>query len=181
LASAVDAVNDRIGMGLRWLVLAMVLVGAAGAVVRYFSRSMGLSLNLTPVTEVQWYLFSVVFLLGAPYALRHGAHVRVDVLYERLSVRARAWIDVVGTVVLLVPFASLMLWVSFPAVRNSWRIREASPDPGGLPRYPIKALILVSFGLLLLQAASQLVKHIDALRGAPTPGGDLPSRPEAPK
>lgn len=168
LARRIDALNDAIGRAVRWLVLVMVLVGAALAVTRYASRRLGLTLNLTPATEAQWYLFSVVFLLGAAYALRHDVHVRVDVLYERLGRRARSWIDLVGTVVFLVPFAVLMLWVTLPAVRTSWRIRETSPDPGGLPRYPIKALILVSFGLLLVQAASQLVKLVATLRGGAT-------------
>lgn len=174
LASRIDQLNDLVGVAIRWLVLLMVLTGAGSAVVRYFSRGMGLSLNLVPASEAQWYLFSAVFLLGAAYALRHGVHVRVDVLYERLSARARAWIDLLGTVLFLIPFAVMMLWVSFPAVRSSWRIRETSPDPGGLPRYPVKALILVSFALLLLQAVSQVVKQVDAIRGAGGPPGDVP-------
>jgi len=177
LSSGIDALNDRIGALLRWLVLVMVVVAAANAVVRYFSRDLGLTLNLTPATEVQWYLFSVIFLLGSAYALRHDAHVRVDVLYERLRPRTRAWIDLIGTIVFLIPFSVLMLWVSFPAVRTSWQIRETSPDPGGLPRYPIKALILVSFGLLLLQAMSQLVKRVDAIRGIDA-SADEPPEPE---
>jgi TRAP-type mannitol/chloroaromatic compound transport system permease small subunit len=166
LSRGIDALNDRIGAAIRWLVLVMVLVAAGNAVVRYFSRGAGLSLNLTPATEAQWYIFSVIFLLGAAYALRHDVHVRVDVVYERLASRTRAWIDLLGTVLFLIPFSVLMLWVAYPAVRSSWQIRETSPDPGGLPRYPIKALILVSFTLLLLQALSQLVKHVDAIRGA---------------
>jgi TRAP-type mannitol/chloroaromatic compound transport system permease small subunit len=143
----------------------MIFIGAVSAVVRYFSRDLELTLNLTPATEIQWYLFSAIFLLGAAYALRRDAHVRVDVVYERLGAEARGWVDLVGTLIFLVPLSVLMLWVSFPAVQSSWRIRETSPDPGGLPRYPIKALILVSFALLLLQAVSQLLKHIDAIRG----------------
>jgi TRAP-type mannitol/chloroaromatic compound transport system permease small subunit len=179
LASRVDDLNDHIGIAIRWLVLVMVLIGAVSAVARYFSRDLGLSLNLTPATEAQWYLFSVVFLLGSAYALRHGVHVRVDVLYERLSKRTQAWIDLVGTTLLLIPFSVLMLWVSFPAVMNSWQIRETSPDPGGLPRYPIKALILVSFALLLLQALSQIVKHIDVIRGDTQAAGREAPEPEA--
>jgi TRAP-type mannitol/chloroaromatic compound transport system permease small subunit len=97
--------------------------------------------------------------------VRHDAHVRVDVLYSRLEPRGRAWIDLVGTVVFLVPFCVLMLVVAWPAVRSSWALREMSPDPGGLPRYPIKALILVSFGLLLAQALGQIVKHVATIRG----------------
>jgi TRAP-type mannitol/chloroaromatic compound transport system permease small subunit len=178
LANWVDGLNDRIGVAIRWLVLVMVLTGAVSTVARYFSRDLGLTLNLTPATEAQWYLFSAVFLLGSAYGLRHGVHVRVDVLYERLSVRTRAWIDLVGTTLFLIPFSVLMLWVSFPAVRNSWQIRETSPDPGGLPRYPIKALILVSFVLLLLQALSQMVKHIDVIRGEAETAGRQPTEPE---
>jgi TRAP-type mannitol/chloroaromatic compound transport system permease small subunit len=171
VAAGIDGVNDRIGASIRWLVLLMVLTGAGSAVVRYLSRGFGLSLNLVPASEAQWYLFSAVFLLGAAHALRHGVHVRVDVLYERLRPGTRAWIDLVGTVVFLVPFAVMMLWVSFPAVLGSWEIRETSPDPGGLPRYPIKALILVSFLLLLLQAFSQIVKQVDVIRGGAKGGG----------
>jgi len=91
--------------------------------------------------------------------------VRVDVLYERLSERARGWIDLLGTVLFLLPFSWLMLQVSLPAVRNSWRILETSPDPGGLPRYPLKSLLLVAFVLLFLQGLAQMVRAIGRIRG----------------
>ena len=166
LTGLIDELNDKIGAVIRWLVLIMVLIGAVNAMARYFARSQQWALNLTPATEAQWYLFSVIFLMGAAYGLNHDVHVRVDVLYERLSAKAQAWIDLLGTVVFLIPFSVLMLYVSFPAVRASWSVREVSPDPGGLPRYPIKALILVSFTLLLLQAFSQIMKQVDVIRGA---------------
>ncbi|MEJ2204580.1 MAG: TRAP transporter small permease subunit [Gemmatimonadota bacterium] len=178
LSTLVDALNDRIGAAIRWLALIMVLVGAFNAVARYLTRYTGVALSSNAYLDLQWYFFSLIFLLGAAYGLRHDVHVRVDVLYERLSKRARAWIDLAGTVLFLLPFSLLMLWVSWPAVRNSWSVREVSPDPGGLPRYPIKAVILVGFVLLVLQALSQVVKQIDILRaGAPgddavTDGGD---------
>lgn len=175
LTAAIDGLNDRIGVAIRWLALIMVLIGAIGAVLRYFSRGLGLALNLTPAIELQWYLFSVIFLMGAAYGLRHDVHVRVDVMYERLSARGRAWIDLAGTVLFLIPFSILMLRVSYPAVRSSFEVREVSPDPGGLPRYPIKALILVSFVLLLLQAISQIVRQVDAIRGV---GPEAPPEPE---
>lgn len=165
LSGLIDGLNDRIGVAIRWLTLAMVAVGAVSAVMRYFARSQQWTLNLTPATELQWYFFSIIFLLGAAYGLNHDVHVRVDVMYERLSAKARAWIDLVGTLIFLIPFSLMMLWVSYPAVRSSWQIRETSPDPGGLPRYPVKILILVSFGLLVLQAISQLVKQVDVIRG----------------
>jgi len=175
---AVDALNDRIGAAIRWLVLAMILLGAFNAIARYLTKFTGMALASNAYTELQWYCFSLIFLLGAAYGLRHDVHVRVDVLYERLSRRGRAWIDLLGTVIFLIPFCVLMLFVSWPAVRNSWSIREVSPDTGGLPRYPIKAMILVGFTLLLLQALSHLIKQVDVLRSStepaatPAPGDD---------
>lgn len=165
ISSAIDGLNDRIGVVTRWMAFLMVLIGAISAVVRYFARSQQWTLNLTPATEAQWYLFSMIFLMGAAYGLNHDVHVRVDVMYERMSAKTQAIIDLVGTVIFLIPFSILMLYVSFPAVQVSFSVRESSPDPGGLPRYPIKALILVSFVLLLLQAFSQIVKQVDVIAG----------------
>jgi len=143
----------------------MVLVACLNTVLRYLGRRIGAELTSNAYIELQWYLFSMLFLLTAGYALRHNRHVRVDVFYARLSVRARAWIDVIGIATFLVPFCLFGLWVSWPAVRNSWTILEGSPDPGGLPRYPIKTMILVSFLLLLLQGLAEMVKRIATLRG----------------
>ena len=172
LSNGIDGLNEVIGVTIRWLTLIMVLVGAIGAVLRYYSRGLGLSMNLTPFVELQWYAFSVIFLMGAAYGVNKDVHVRVDVMFSRFSDKTRATIDLVGTVLALIPFCLLMLYVSFPAVRNSWSVREMSPDPGGLPRYHIKALILVSFGLLLLQAFSQIIKQVDIMRGTGTPPED---------
>lgn len=176
-AAAVDGLNERIGAAIRWLALFMVLLGAFNAIARYLTKYTGVSLASNAYTELQWYAFSLIFLLGAAYGLRHDVHVRVDVLFARLSKKAQAWIDLAGTVLFLIPFCVLMLWVSWPAVRNSWSIREGSPDPGGLPRYPIKAVILVCFVLLLLQGLSHIIKQVDVIRGegpaeAPPTGDD---------
>lgn len=174
--------NRAIGVVLRWSALAMVLIGAYNAVARYLTRWAGTQLSSNALYELQWYLFSVIFLLGAAYGLERDAHVRVDVLYERLSRKGRAWIDLLGSLLFLLPFAVLMLFVSWPAVMNSWSIREVSPDPGGLPRYPIKALLLVSFGLLTLQALAEVVKQVAVLRGM-DPGdgdGELEAGPDRP-
>lgn len=159
-----DGLNEWIGRGVEWLALAMVLIGAYNALARYATRFTDLALASNALFELQWYLFSLIFLLGAAYGLNHDVHVRVDVLYGRLSARGKAVVDLLGSVLFLLPFCVLMLWVSYPAVRNSWVIREVSPDPGGLPRYPIKALILVSFGLLLLQGLAQIMKQVVILR-----------------
>lgn len=165
-ARAVDRLNDAIGDVIRWLALAMVVIGAYNAIARYATRYLEATLSSNALNELQWYLFSIIFLLGAAYGLRHDVHVRVDVLYARLTDKGRAWIDLLGTVLFLLPFCVLMLWVSVPSVMRSFNIREVSPDPGGLPRYPIKALVIVSFALLMLQGVAQLVRQVAVLRGA---------------
>jgi TRAP-type mannitol/chloroaromatic compound transport system permease small subunit len=178
-SAAIDALNDRIGLGIRWLALIMVLLGAFNAIARYLTRYVGVSLSSNAYLDLQWYLFSLIFLLGAAYGLRHDVHVRVDVLYSRLWPKARAWIDLAGTVLFLLPFSVVMLFVSWPAVRNSWAIHEMSPDPGGLPRYPIKTVILLSFVLLVLQGFSQIVKQVMILRGEGVDEANVPEQPYA--
>jgi TRAP-type mannitol/chloroaromatic compound transport system permease small subunit len=176
LAGLIDRLNDGVYALIRWLTLAMILLGAYNALARYATRWTGVPLITNAHFELQWYMFSLIFLLGAAYALRHDVHVRVDVVYSRLAPRARAWIDVAGTVLFLIPFCIMMLVTSWPAVRNSWAVREMSPDPGGLARYPIKTVILVCFALLLLQALALLVRKVAVLRGAiPAPEAAPPS------
>jgi TRAP-type mannitol/chloroaromatic compound transport system permease small subunit len=174
LSSAIDRANDRIGAAIQWLVLIMVVVGALNALARYATKYTGISLSSNAYLDLQWYMFSLIFLLGAAYGLNRDVHVRVDVLYSRLSVRGRAWIDLAGSVLFLLPFCVMMLWVSWPAVRNSWVVLEGSPDPGGLPRYPIKTVILVSFFLLFLQGVSQTIKQIERIRAGHAAGDGPP-------
>ncbi len=162
-SAAIDRLNDRIGSAIQWLALVMVTIGAFNAIARYATRYTSVSLSSNAYLELQWYLFSLIFLMGAAYGLNHDYHVRVDVLYARLGRRARAWIDLIGSALFLAPFAFVMLWVAWRPVANSWAILEISPDPGGLPRYPIKTVILVSFFLLFLQAISQIVKNATIL------------------
>lgn len=154
-----DAFSDRLGHAVSWMTLLMVAIGAFNALARYLGRFIGFNLSSNAYLEAQWYLFSLVFLLGAAYALRQDAHVRVDVFYGRVSDRVRAWIDLLGAVLFLVPFSIFGIWVSWPAVRNSWKIHEMSSDPGGLPRYPIKTVILLGFALLILQGSAEAVRN----------------------
>ena len=169
LARGIDRLNGWVGRVVYWLTLAMVLVGAFNAIARYTDPFTGWGLSSNAYIEGQWYLFSMVFLLGAAYALRENAHVRVDVLYGRLSPRGRAWINLLGTLLFLAPFCLVMLAVSWPAVQSSWALLEQSPDPGGLPRYPIKTVVPVAFFLLLLQGASMAIKQVAVLRGELAP------------
>ena len=165
IAKGIDRLNEWIGRAVMWLTFAMVLIGAYNAIVRYLDRYTGLGLSSNTYIELQWYLYSVVFLLGAAYALRHDAHVRVDVLFARLGERGRAWINLLGTLLFLIPFCVFVLWTSWPSISNSWAVLEMSPDPGGLPRYLIKTAIPVAFGLLLAQGVSMVIKQVAILRG----------------
>ena len=166
-ARAIDALNARIGRLASWLTLAMVLLGASNALARYLGLYATLGVAPNAWIEGQWYLFSLVFLFGAPWALRTGGHVRVDVLYGRLGDRGRAWIDLVGGLLFLLPFCAFALWISWPTVAESIAQRETSPDPGGLARWPLKACVPAAFALLLLQGLSEVVKRIAFLRGRP--------------
>ena len=163
-ARAIDRLSERLGRLSAWLILVMVLVGAFNAIMRHLGRFLGVTLSSNAYIELQWYLFSLVFLLGAAHALAHNAHVRVDVFYSRLSPRRHAWINLAGAILFLLPFAAVVLWLAWPSVHNSWSVREASPDPGGLPRYPMKAMLLVGFASLALQGLAEIVKCVAVLR-----------------
>lgn len=158
LSRAIDRVTGVFGHMITWMTLIMILVGAFNAVARYLGRFVGASLSSNLYLELQWYIFSLIFLLGAGYTLREDAHVRVDVLYARISPRARRLINLLGAALLLTPFCIFVLYMSWPSVVNAWTIKEMSPDPGGLPRYPLKALIIVAFVLLLIQGLSEFIK-----------------------
>ncbi len=176
IADAIDRFNERFGRVIYWLTLAMVLIGSFNAIVRYLDRYTGFGLSSNTYLELQWYLFSLVFLLGAAYTLKHDAHVRVDVLFSRLGPRGQAIINLLGVIFLLFPFCILMIWVSWPAVLNSWSVMEMSPDPGGLPRYPIKTMIPVAFVLVLAQGLSMGIRQIAILfrRTAENSDGEVP-------
>jgi TRAP-type mannitol/chloroaromatic compound transport system permease small subunit len=165
VAAAIDRFTIRLGQVVSWLALVMVLIGAYNAIARYLGRYIGINLSSNAYIEAQWYLFSLLFLLSAAYALQQDAHVRVDVLFSRYPPRVRCWVNILGAALLLIPFCVFMLWVSWPVVMNSWNVREVSPDPGGLPRWPLKAMVPVCFLLLIVQGVSELIKETGHLRG----------------
>ncbi len=151
----IDRLNRAVGRSVPWLVLVMVVVSAGNAVVRYT-----LNTSSNAWLEVQWYLFSAVFLLTAGYTLLRDEHVRIDVLTGRFPPRVRAWIDVVGGVLFLLPMAATILVLSWPMVADSFIRGEMSGDAGGLLRWPVKALIPLGFLLLALQGISQIIKKL---------------------
>lgn len=163
----IDALSDRLGGVLIWLVLAAVLISAGNAIVR---KTLNMSSNA--LLEIQWYLFSAVFLLGAGYAFLKNAHVRIDFLSNHLSPRARNIIDIVGILVFLGPLCILLIVLSWPLFENAWTSGEMSQNAGGLIRWPVMLMIPAGMALLLLQAVSELIKRFAFLRGAiPDPLG----------
>jgi TRAP-type mannitol/chloroaromatic compound transport system permease small subunit len=165
LADIIDACNRKLAYLAAGLTLLMVLIGAYNAVARYLGRFLGATLTSNALVEAQWYLFSMVFLLGAPWALRVGAHVQVDVLYGGLSARKKAWIDLIGTLILLLPFVALSLYACAEFAHLSVLTREGSNDPGGLARWPLKLVVPLAFAALLMQGLAQVVRQIAFLRG----------------
>ncbi len=155
LVATVDAGTERMGGLLPWLLLILVLVGAFNALARYGGKSIGVDLSSNLYIELQWYLFSAVFLLGGAYTLKKGAHVRVDVVSSRLSDRTRFWIERLGLWLLLIPYCVFMIYISWSPVAESISLAEQSPDPGGLPRYYVKALIPLGFVILFLQGLAE--------------------------
>lgn len=171
IANAIDALTELIGKLLPYLVIVMIGAGFYNVVARYLGRFVGARLTNNAAIEIQWYMYSVLFFLGFAYILKHNLNVRVDFLYAKWSPQRRAWIDLLGTLLFLIPFCILGIYVTINPVMSSWgRLPsgswgtwEISPDPDGLPRAPIKSMIIVAFVLLLLQAIAQVIKYIAVL------------------
>ncbi len=160
LSRLIDALNERVGRTVYWLVLAMVLISAGNAIVRKL-----FNMSSNAFLELQWYLFSAVFLLCAGFTLLRNEHVRIDVIAGRLSPRAQAWIDVLGTIFFLMPMALVFLWLSWPVFVRTFTHGEISTNAGGLMIWPARLLVPVGFTLLVLQGLSELIKRIAFLAG----------------
>lgn len=156
----IDALNEVVGKLVYWLVLVAVLVSAINAVVRY---SIHYSSNAW--LELQWYLFSAVFLLSAGYTLLRNEHIRIDIIVSRFSKRVQAWVDIFGLLFFLFPMTILIGYLSWPMFWDSFVTNEMSSDAGGLLRWPVKILVPAGFLLLVLQGLSELIKRIAYLTG----------------
>jgi TRAP-type mannitol/chloroaromatic compound transport system permease small subunit len=160
LSKYIDALNERIGLGISWALLLAVLICSGNAIVRYtFNTSSNAWL------EIQWYLFGAIFLLAASYTLRRNEHVRIDVIVGRFSKRTQVWIDVFGFIFFLLPATLLILYFAVPFAWESVRNQEVSSNAGGLIVWPAKILIPIGFLLLTLQGISELIKRVGFLRG----------------
>jgi TRAP-type mannitol/chloroaromatic compound transport system permease small subunit len=160
LSRAIDSLNDLVGRNVYWLILAAVLVSAVNAIVRY-----AFDISSNAWLELQWYLFSAVFLLCAGYTLGRNEHVRIDIVAGRLSRRTQAWIDLLGGLVFLLPMSLIIMYLSWPVFIESYMRHEYSSDAGGLLRWPARLLVPVGFFLLSLQGISEVIKRIAFLRG----------------
>jgi TRAP-type mannitol/chloroaromatic compound transport system permease small subunit len=161
LADEIDWLIDLVGRTLSWLALVVAVVMGTNVLLRY-----GFSLGWIWAQELEWHLLVPLTLVGMSYALRHGEHVRVDVLFASFSPRTKLAVDIVAAAIAVI-FSGLVIWLSLAYVEQSWLIGEGSPNPGGLDyRYVIKAMIPVGFALLLLQSLSLGIRSALALRAA---------------
>ncbi len=163
LTASIDRVSDWTGRLVAWLVLFLALLVCYDVSMRYLFYSGSVALQ-----ELEWHLFTAIFLLGAAPTLKHNGHVRVDIFYQSkyFSPQARAWVNLLGTLIFLLPFCLIIIIVSWPFVRNAFLQNEGSPDPGGLPyRYLLKAVIPLGFGLLTLQGIAEAIRSLLALKG----------------
>lgn len=161
LSQYIDRLNDVIGRLVSWLVLALVLLVGYDVTMRYLFQSGSVALQ-----ELEWHLFSVIFLLGAAYTLQHNDHVRLDLFYQSrfMNDYRRAWVNLVGSLCFLIPFCVLIIISSVPFVQQSFSHMEGSPDPGGLPyRWLLKSSIPLGFALLILQGTGEAVKSLQTI------------------
>jgi len=172
ISRAIDALNAKIGQALIWLVLVMALVSAGNAAFRYL-----FNLSSNAWLELQWYLFSAVFLLCAGYTLLNDEHIRIDVVSSHLSRRTQIWIDIFGTLFFLLPVSIFIMWLSWPVFMNAWTSQEISGNAGGLIRWPVRLLVPLGFFLLSLQGISEFIKRVAYLRGLIPDPGDKQAHP----
>lgn len=164
LPEGIDRINRWAGWLGSWSILVMLAIGAWNVIGRFLGLALGLSLSSNALLEAQWYLFSLAFLLGLGWTLQRDGHVRVDVLHSRWSKRRQQQVELGGTLGLLLPFCLMVLLVSLQPAWQSFLIQEASPDPGGLPRFWVKALIPLGFALLALQGLAAALRLRRSLR-----------------
>jgi TRAP-type mannitol/chloroaromatic compound transport system permease small subunit len=161
MSRLIDALNERVGRLVYWLVLAAVLLSAGNAIVRKL-----FNMSSNSLLEAQWYLFSAVFLLCSGYTLLRNEHVRIDVIVGRLSTKAQTWVDILGTIFFLLPMALLFIYLSWPIFVRTFTHNEISTNAGGLVIWPARLLVPIGFTLLTLQGLSELVKRVAFLAGA---------------
>jgi len=160
LSRAIDAMTRWIGRHVAWLILAAVIVSTLNAIVR---KTFDTSSNSW--LELQWVLFSIVFLICSPWTLLQNEHIRIDIVNNLLPKGLRNWIDVIGHAFFLMPLCIIMILTGVPFFWRSVAIGEQSGNAGGLPQWPAKGLVMIAFALLLVQAISELIKRLSVMQG----------------
>ncbi|MBF0258388.1 MAG: TRAP transporter small permease subunit [Desulfamplus sp.] len=156
-----DAFSEKTGTVVSWLSTMLVIAVFYDVIMRYVFRNGSIAIQ-----ELQWHIFSVIFLLGAAFTLKRDGHVRVDIIYTKMHRKTKAWVDFFGTLVFLIPFSIIIIYSTKMFIMGSWVVREISPDPGGLPfRYILKAMIPTGFVLLILQGISEAFKNLLIITG----------------
>ena len=154
-AHGIDWINDRFGTIAKWAVTLACAISAGNAFIRY-----GLDISSNAWLEIQWYLFAVCVMLGASQVLRLNEHVRVDILYGKLSSRGRVWIDLLGILFFLLPAMGVLLYYSWPLFLNMYRTGEMSSNAGGLIRWPVALTMPLGFAMVILQGISEAIKRV---------------------
>jgi TRAP-type mannitol/chloroaromatic compound transport system permease small subunit len=160
LSRGIDAFTKWVGKRLAWLILVAVVVATINAIIR---KTFDVSSNSW--LELQWLLFSIVFLFCAPWTLLDNEHIRIDIISNMMKKKTRDWIDVVGHLFFLIPLCIVMIITGGPFFMRSVEVNEQSSNAGGLPQWPAKSLIILGFVLLLVQGISELIKRIAVMRG----------------
>lgn len=161
LINLIDSINEWIGKLVSWLTLVMVVMTTLIVLLRYV-----FDIGWVAMQEAVLYMHSLVFMLAAAYTFKHGGHVRVDIFYQRFNIKTKAWVDLLGTLLLLLPVSGLIIWSSWDYILNSWEIHESSRNSGGLPGvYLLKSCILMMAILLILQAISTILKSLLTIFG----------------
>lgn len=156
----VDAITEFIGKSIIWVVLVMTLISAGNATMRYT-----INYSSNAFLEIQWYLFSLIFLLGAGYTFKKNEHVRIDIILHRFSKRTQAGIDIFGIIFFMMPMAIAIMWMSWPIFVLAFQDNEVSSNAGGLVVWPVRLIVPIGFFLLVLQGISELIKRIGFLLG----------------
>ncbi len=161
LSHWIDTLNEWVGRGVAWVTLGLVLVVFVDVVMRYLFNT-----SFVFTQELEWHIFGFIFLMGAGYTLLHDGHVRVDIIYQRLGFKARAWVNFIGVIIFLIPGCIMLITTSWKFTATSFSILEGSPDPGGIPlRFIIKGCIPVGFTLLFIQGLSLGIHSILQIMG----------------
>jgi len=161
IATRIDAINEWVGRGVSWVTTGLVVVVFVDVVMRYAFKT-----SFVFTQELEWHLFAFIFLMGAGYTLLHDGHVRVDIIFQRLSTKGQAWVNLIGCLVFLFPGCYLVIVTSYGFAAESFRLMEGSPDPGGIPyRYILKACIPLGFSLFALQGVSLFIHSLLTIAG----------------